>query len=366
MKKRLRILLTISDLIGAGAERELSNLLSFLPRDRFEPHLCLWRDVLEYPVPDDVPVYILRKYRPWDVVPAARRLIRLLDDLRPDLVFSQLPYVSLVTGIAVRWAQVPPRWIARLAGNPFVDIRFPLLPLARKVFPNADHVVGCSRGVTAALVSHLRVDPERASTLYNVIDVPRIRALAQEDAAVRRRPGTFTVVHAGRFTKQKNQQLLLKAFSKFRGRNAELWMLGKGLLADRLQHLAKDLKIEDQVRWLGFQSNPFALFREADCLALSSDHEGLPNVIVESLVAGTPVVSTDCPFGPRELLKDGKNGLLVSVGNREKFAAALERMAAGETRLEFRRNIPADVGARFAADQIVPDYCALFERVGGT
>lgn len=341
----------------------MSNLLRFLPRDRFEPILCVWRAVFEYPVPADVPVHVLNKYHTWDVIPAAQCLVRLIDDLRPDLVFSQLPYVSLVTGIALKLTRNRPRWIARLAGNPLVDIAFPLVNLSRRVYREVDHLVGCSLGVTAALKSHLRIDDERASTLYNVIDINEIQTRALEPPTVRKTPGTYTIVHAGRFTAQKNQALLLRAFAQLRDLPAELWMLGRGQLGDKLQTLAKRLKIDQRVRWLGFQSNPFPLYREADCFALSSDHEGLPNVVVESLLAGAPVVSTDCPFGPRELLLPDRVGLLVRVGDERGLAEGLRTLAAEPVRMALKQRLPSDYGKRFAAATVVPQYCELFERI---
>ncbi len=104
-------------------------------------------------------------------------------------------------------------------------------------------------------------------------------------------------------------------------------MLGEGPLLSSLQAQASRLGIEDQVRWLGFQQNPFPFFREADCFALSSDHEGSSKSITESMICGTPPVSTRCLYGPDELIEDGVTGLLTPVGDAEALASGLLRLA---------------------------------------
>lgn len=355
---RRRILVVISDLVGAGAERETQNLLRYLPRDRIEPHLAVWRPVLEFAPPRDVPVHVLHKYRPWDVIGTLWRTARLVDELRPDLVFTQLPYVSLVTGLALGFSRWRPPWVLRLAGNPIVDVRFPLLGLARSVYRRAERLVGCSRGATEAAIRHFGVDEGRSLVLPNIVDVDDIRARARQAPARTRSEGVFTVAHAGRMVAQKNQALLLRAFARLAGRPAELWMMGKGPLEPSLRQLARELGVESQVHWLGFVENPFALFRQADCVALSSDHEGLPNVLIEALVAGTPVLSTDCPFGPAELVEPGLTGLLAPVGDERAFGDALEqwladpalaaRLRAGARALAVDRWEPRSVTERYA------------------
>lgn len=324
---RIRLLLAISDFTGGGAERQLSILLRHLSRERFEPHVCVWRPVYKYDVPSDVPVYVVEKTRPWHLARVVRGMRRLIDDLAPDLVYSQLHYVNMVTGTALALARARPAWVCRQCNDPRAEMKGPFAHWARWALRRAHRVIGLSAGVTRANIDYLRVPPSRAVTIYNLAEVDRIAQMAAEPAAVARSPEVFTVVHAGRLHPQKNQSLLLRAFSRFRGEPAELWMLGAGALRESLERQADELGIGSQVRWLGFQANPFPYFRAADCLALSSHYEGLGNVIIEAMVCGTPVVSTRCPYGPDELIDDGATGLLVPVGDEDAFAAALRRLA---------------------------------------
>ena len=154
---------------------------------------------------------------------------------------------------------------------------------------------------------------------------------------------------------------MLKAFGRLAYRPAELWMLGQGPLEESLRAEADKIGLGRRVRWLGHQENPFPFFREADCFALSSLREGLPNVLIEAMACGTPVVSTNCPYGPEELIRDGENGLLVPVGDEKSLAAALGRLAE-ETPLRQRMGRAARtfVSERFQLPEILSRYEELF------
>jgi glycosyltransferase involved in cell wall biosynthesis len=212
-------------------------------------------------------------------------------------------------------------------------------------------------------VDYLRVPEERTVQLDNLVEVEVIQQAAEEPLPIGKTPGVFTVVHAGRFHAQKNQELLLNAFARLKN-PAQLWMLGEGPLEKSLRAQADRLGISARVRWLGFQKNPYTFFRAADCLALSSDWEGLPNVVIEAMVCGTPVVATRCPFGPEELIDDGQTGLLVETGDVAAFAAALQEMAESGARRQ-RLGIAARQAAseRFASKSFAASYESLFEDV---
>lgn len=364
MPSPIRLLLTIADLSGGGAEREFATLLRHLPRDRFEPHVCLHRRVFRYSCPEDLPVHVVPRTRPWHVPFAIAGIRAVIERVEPALVFSQLHFVNMLTGSALARSRVRPRWVCRHVNDPRRDMRGPFAVWARRALSRADRVLGCCDGVSRALVEHLRLDPGRVETLVNAVDVDRIRALADAPLPIERRPDAFVVVHAGRFARQKNQAMLLDAFARFRGEAAELWMLGEGDLRAALEARARSRGIADQVRWLGFRENPYPLLRAADCFALSSDHEGLPNAVIEAMVCGTPVVATRCPYGPDELVDDGETGWLAPVGDAEAFGAALRRVAEDRERAHRMGRLARErVAGRFDTATVCAAYADLFERV---
>ncbi len=361
MAGRIRILLAISDLRGGGAEREFEILARTLSRERFDAELCFWRPIFRYPAPPDLPLHMLRKTRPWHVFRTVRDLRRLIDARRPQVIFSQLHYVNLVMGQALAGTRERPGWACRQVNDPRREMRGPFALWARRSLRRADRVLGCCDGVSRAMIEHLALAPERVATLRNAVDVARVDALSREALPIEKRPGVFTVVHAGRLSPQKNQALLLQALAGLAERPAELWLLGEGPEEPRLRRLAAQLALQDRVRWLGFRENPYPFFRAADCFALSSDHEGLPNAVIEAMVCGTPVVSTACPYGPEELVEDGVTGHLCPVRDAPAFTAALQGLAL-ETQRAAAMGEAASEHARRVFDlaSVIGEYEALF------
>jgi glycosyltransferase involved in cell wall biosynthesis len=158
---------------------------------------------------------------------------------------------------------------------------------------------------------------------------------------------------AGRHTQQKDFPTLIKAFSKVRqNTKCRLCLLGKGELSDEYVALADRLGIEDSFELLGYVDNPYKYMRGADLFVLSSIWEGFGNVIVEAMACGTPIVSTDCPSGPAEILDEGEYGSLVPVGDSEKMAEAIISSLENPTS-------PDKVQRRaeeFSDEQILPQY----------
>ena len=198
----------------------------------------------------------------------------------------------------------------------------------------------------------------------NPLDVSTIQSLSRKDDVPLPEKGGFTVVNAGRFVPQKNQDLLLHAFAAMADDASRLWMLGQGPLEEQLRSTASAIGIDDRVEWLGYQDNPFPYYRAADCLVLSSDWEGLPNVILESMVCETAVVSTRCPHGPDELIEDGVSGCLVPAGDEEAMAATLARLRK-DPALRGRMSGAAQsfVQENYADERTIQEYADLFEQL---
>lgn len=174
-----------------------------------------------------------------------------------------------------------------------------------------------------------RLIPEAADKfvkLYNAFDLARIRALGEAtDVAL---PTAPYIVSVGRLEEsQKDFATLLRAYARLvaAGIAEDLVIVGDGASRARLEQLAQELGLAARVRFAGFQANPFAWMRHARLMAFSSRMEGLGNVLVEALALGQVVVSTDCPVGPREMLDDGRAGLLVPVGDVGALADAMTR-----------------------------------------
>lgn len=138
-----------------------------------------------------------------------------------------------------------------------------------------------------------------------------------------------TIVSVGRLTEQKNFSMLISAFAKIsdKNKNHSLVIYGEGPQLEMLQQLAASFGISDRVIFPGYVNNIVDLVNDAGIFVLASNYEGMPNVLMEAMALGLPCISTDCPVGgPRFLIKDGENGLLLPVGNVEALAEAMDRV----------------------------------------
>lgn len=190
----------------------------------------------------------------------------------------------------------------------------------------ADQIVPVSQGIADDLMKMSSRPLKRMRVIYNPVVTPQILAKAQEEIAhpwfAAREPPVIIAV--GRFQLQKDFPTLIRAFALVQKHlPARLMILGEGQDRPQLKALIDQLGLTDTVALPGFVENPYAFMAKAAVFVLSSIHEGLPTVLIEAMAVGTPVISTDCPSGPAEILDYGKYGLLVPVGNVESLANAI-------------------------------------------
>lgn len=199
------------------------------------------------------------------------------------------------------------------------------LPI-RWLYPKVDQIVAVSDGVAEDTATVARMPRERIRVIRNPVITPELMNLAAEPCPHPWfRPGQPPVIlGAGRFQRQKDFPTLIRSFARIREqRGCRLVILGEGRGREGLKGLVADLGLKQEVDLPGFQPNPYPFVARADLFVLSSAWEGSPNALTEAMALGTPVVSTDCPSGPRELLHGGRFGPLVPVGDVEALALAM-------------------------------------------
>jgi glycosyltransferase involved in cell wall biosynthesis len=289
-------------------------------------------------------------------------LARYLRRARPDSMFSATSYLNIEAVLARRLAGVPTRVVLSdrshfSSGKPRKAWRQRHLAAAmRRTYAQADAITAVSNGVADDIARSIGIAREAITTLYNPTITPDFAARASEPIA---HPwfaaGAPPVVLAvGRTTFQKDFATLLRAFARVRqDRRVRLAIVGEAneKQTARLRGLAGELAVQDDFALLGYQRNPLPYMARAAVLALSSRYEGFPNVLLEALACGTPVVSTDCPSGPAEILDSGAYGALVPVGDDAALAAAITATLAD----------PPDP-ARLQARAAIFDYRAAIAR----
>lgn len=197
----------------------------------------------------------------------------------------------------------------------------------KRLYPSADRLVAISAGVGEDVQRVCNISGDKITLIHNPVVTPDFAKRLDEEISHEwfDNPGPPVIIAMGRLTKQKDFPTLLKAFAKLRQRvPSRLLILGEGEDRKELEKLAQDLGLDGDVLMPGFVSNPYPWLKKADVFVLSSLWEGFANVVAEALACGTPVVSTDCPHGPREILRGGEFGRLVAVGDADALAGAIE------------------------------------------
>jgi glycosyltransferase involved in cell wall biosynthesis len=268
------------------------------------------------------------------VIGAVPRLARYLREERPEALLAALDYANITAILAQEVAQVPALRVVATVHNHMTsaveNAERPHLrrvaPLARRFYCDANALVCVSDGVAADLASITGLPRARIETIYNPVVTAQLDSLA---AAPLSHPwfdagAPPVILGVGKLRRQKDFVTLIRAFAILKSTHAaRLVILGEGPERAALSTLAHDLGCGDDVELAGFEANPYRYMSRAAVFALSSAWEGFGNVLVEALACGCPVVSTDCPSGPREILDDGRFGPLVPVADPRALADAI-------------------------------------------
>lgn len=321
----------LPSLDGGGAERVVLTLAETLANRGFAVDLLVAQRTGAYAqsVPASVRVIDFGSRSVMRAVPA---LMAYLRRNRPSALLSTLAHANIAAIIATRLSRTATRVVVREANDVAlyrlgsVSLRRRVLPyFMRALYGRADAVVSVSDGVAEGLAELLDMRRQDIRVIPNPVDTRRVVELARTPAEHPWLAEDVPVVLAiGRLTEQKDYPTLLRAFAQASTqRSARLIVLGEGEEREALEQLAKSLGISDRVCLPGFVANPFSYMARARIFVLASRWEGLPNTLLEALACGCPVVATDCPSGPAEILDGGEYGRLVPAGEPAALAAAI-------------------------------------------
>lgn len=317
---------------GGGVQKAMVGIAGELVARRFGVDVILPRADGPYlsQLPAEANVIELGTKQPLSVMSA---LVRYLRRTRPKVLLSAQQHTNLAAIWARQLSRVPVRVVISqhnhlsLLAQHDKRTAVRLLPrLSQRFYPWADEIVAVSKGVADDLVQSLALPQERIHVIYEPAFTPDLFEKARESSGHPwLEPKTApTILGVGRLTKQKDFATLIQAFAEIRKHmQARLIILGEGEERPHLERRVQDLGLEGDVSLPGFADNPYAYMQRADVFVMSSAWEGFGMVLVEALAVGTPVVSTDCPSGPAEILDQGKYGALVPVGDTAALAHAV-------------------------------------------
>jgi len=368
--RRVRVLIFTIQLGNGGAEMQALRIANHLDRSRFEVQVAVMRGegTYESALAADAR---LRMIGGSNLAAKARSLRALIKQERPDIVCSFLEVPNLLAGWACRGLKPRPHLAACVQAPPSIiweggGWRRIFRAAVSRYYARAEQVIAISAGVAQDIATMAPGAETHTDVVFNAgVDERVIAGASQPLDAGDEPPDGPLLVGCGRLVEQKGFPYLIDAFALVRERvpGAGLWIVGEGADRAALEQQIANRSLADSVRLLGFRDNPYRYMAAADIFVLSSIFEGFGNVVAEAMACGTAVVSTDCPYGPSEIITDGVNGLLVPPRDVPALAAAILRVL-GDPELEARL---VSAGRRraqdFAAPAIAAGYAQIFEKL---
>jgi len=348
--KKFTVGLLAGSLKGAGAEKTILTLADFLSRKNCSVNLFLLNEDLDYVAPDYINVIRLNGKHRKD---KEKQLEQLTHSTAYDLfVTSRADYYPFIHSrhkyISVHIS--PYSWIQN--ENKSVISKWLKLSRIRKKYRDRK-LIALSEGIKEELINHLGCNASDITVINNPFDVATIQSESGREGPL---PDSGYIIYVASFIPRKRHQDLIQAFAKLKS-DLKLVLVGKGPDEEALKSLVEKLGLTNQVIFWGWDQNPYRLIKHARLSVLASEAEGLPRTLIESLLLGTPAVSTDCPSGPNEVMTDAFRQFLVPVGNIKQLTEAMN------SALESYPDISQLDMDRFAGEQVADRYLALIEQV---
>ncbi|WKK66833.1 glycosyltransferase [Lutimonas zeaxanthinifaciens] len=317
MKKKIKIMFLVPSMRGGGSERVISNLLKNLNNSEYELELVLVAKEGKYlsSIPEYVKIVDLKSKKVRNAIP---KIVSYVYKNKPDVLMTTLSHLNLAIGCLIPILPKKIKYIARESNTVSISIKAENNSslhsfLYRKVMNNFDLIICQSNFMARDIIDNFSVNTEKVKIINNPVDHSEI------ESKVMIKQNLFdnlkiNLLGVGRFNFVKGFDKLIIAIKNL-PEDYHLTLIGEGEDKDFLQRRVEEFNIQNKVSFLDFQTNIFQFMKQADFLISTSRYEGLPNVILESIACGTPVIAFNCPGGTGEIIEDSYNGFLVECGN---------------------------------------------------
>lgn len=329
MDVRKKIMFIMPSLTGGGAERVMLTLIKHIDKEKFLPVFVLMKkegrfvNVIES-LPKEVEVIDLDASQARYAI---FKIAKVIKRVKPDIVFSTLGYLNLLIALIRPFYAKKIKFISRESNTVSIENKQENYPkifdwLYKNVYNNFDLIITQSKYMRDDLVENFGINIEKTAVIYNPVDIDNISKKSREIDGKLYDDTKINLIAAGRLAPQKGFDILVDTMVHLDDR-FHLTILGEGEDKASLENQIKTLGLENKITLSGFADNPYAYMSEADFFILSSRYEGLPNVVLESNVCGTPCIAFASPGGTAEVIEDGKTGVLVKEFNSNALAEAI-------------------------------------------
>ncbi|PGO26567.1 glycosyl transferase [Bacillus cereus] len=363
--KDKRVAFFLSSLDGGGVERMTLNLSQELSDRGYDVDLIVCNLKGDYvkEIPPSLNVYNLKVNKG---IFSIFKLIKYLKSRKPEVFISAKDYLNIIAIISKMLSGIKTNLIVSTRVNISTQLshgftwKLKIISLLTKYFyPYANKVVAVSEGVKTDLIQLTGLNSKDIKVIYNPVITKGLEEKLAEEVYHPWFDSTNipVIVTVARLHPQKDLQTLLKAMAIIKKtKDVRLIVVGDGPERNQLELFIRELNLENNVDLVGFKANPYPYLKQSSLFVLSSLYEGFGNVLVEALFAGIPIVSTDCPSGPSEILNNGEFGTLVPIGNADELARAMIKQLDQENNMKSLQSRAYE----FTVQRALEKYMSLF------
>lgn len=340
----MKLGILIYSLAGGGAERAVSHLTSYCFKNNIDVELILMNTTIAFELPKGIKIHFIEKSQGNEngIMKALKipfltyKYSRLVKKLKITHSLSFLTRPSFINILASKSTFYNFKVITNERAFPSLQYSYKGFQstfnksLIRSLYKKSDLVISNSFENAKDLLDNFEVPSDKLKVIHNPIDLDNIKAIKTNASLFDLE--LFNIITVGRLDKGKNHELLIRAIHQSQNPLLRLYIFGIGEMQQELEQLIDELNLINQVTLMGFDPNPYQYLKAASLFIFGSNHEGFPNVLLEAMACGLPILTTNCQSGPSEImkLKDLKDdlmitdyGILVPIKNIELMAKGI-------------------------------------------
>lgn len=376
----MRLGILIYSLSGGGAERVVSYLVSYCVNNNIDVHLILMNSTITYNLPEGTKIHYIETSEGSEsgikkaikIPLLAYKYAKLVKKLKLTHSLSFLTRPSFINVLASKLTTHKFKVITNERAFPSLQYSYKGFQssfnktLIKTLYKKSDLVISNSYGNAGDLVDNFEVPADKMKVIHNPIDLSKIENTKPNLSFFNSEK--FNIITLGRLDIGKNHEMLIRAIHQLQNPTLQLYIFGVGDLHEEFEKLIEELELKEQVFLMGFNPNPYQYLKSADLFIFGSNHEGFPNVLLEAMACGLPILSTNCQSGPSEImeLETVKEdmmvtdyGILVPIKNTDLMAKGISYFVENDTYAETCKKNSKSRIKDFEKDTILKKYIDL-------